>query len=432
MNWNHWATSVQFSIYGMPCLRKESMLLSCTLSPFFNMAPKRLSSGPSTPKTKKTKLSNGQTSLHTFFRSPFNSAEEPASHESAAEVQDRVLAEQLAQKEGIDVETAKRLEASWRNIRASRSGGSAIDPIEIDQVDQVSSGLAVAAASVSEITPKKPTSHRSHVASGSKPIQAFMSTVSHSINVTPRASASSHYPDLSVDPTAFVIDGKSPWSPLTQAPYSFLVHALSTLSQTRSRILILNTLTNYLRLVSLYDPPSLLPSLYLLSNTIAPPYLSVELGLGPSIISKAIQQVSGLTSAALNKLYRSLGDPGDVAFTAKSSVRTLIPHPALSIQGVYDALLQISRAQGQGAAKTKLSLVEKLLLSAKEEEPRYLVRTLCQNLRVGAVRYVNIDISYEIDLKGTQEHNHLRFSAGHGILSSRSIGVYASQVVCLP
>ncbi|KAF8532289.1 ATP-dependent DNA ligase [Gautieria morchelliformis] len=164
------------------------------------------------------------------------------------------------------------------------------------------------------------------------------------------------------------------------------VEALSTLSQTRSRILILNTLTNYLRLISLYDPPSLLPSLYLLSNTLAPPYLSVELRLGMTIISRLIQQVSGLTSAALSKLYRSLGDPGDVTFAAKPSVRTLIPHSALTVLGVYGTMLKISRAQGQGAAKIKQSLVEKLLLSAKGEESRYLVCTLFQNLRVGAVR----------------------------------------------
>lgn len=354
----------------------------------FSMAPKRLadSSGPSTPRAKKTKLSTGQTSLDSFFRSPSKAKEDPlaGNHDIVAESQDRSLAEQLAQKEGINLETAKRLEATWKNSRAS--GSSAIDPIEVD-MDKVSSGLTVGTTSLLIFTPKKSPNHpRGQVASGSQTMNKASLSTSRSINVTPRCSASSNYPDLSVDPTNFVIEGNSPWSPLTQTPYSFLVHALLTLSQTRSRILIINTLTNYLRLISLYDPPSLLPSLYLLSNTIAPPYLSVELGLGPSVISKAIQQVSGLTSAALNKLSRSLGDPGDVAFTAKSSVRTLFPHAALTVQGVYDTLLQISRAQGQGAAKVKLSLVEKLLLSAKGEEPRYLVRTLCQNLRVGAVR----------------------------------------------
>lgn len=84
--------------------------------------------------------------------------------------------------------------------------------------------------------------------------------------------------------------------------------------------------------------------------------------------------------------YNSLGDAGDVAFEAKSSVRTLIPHPPLLIKGVYDSLLRIAHFKGNGAAKQKQSIAEKLLVASKGEEPRYLVRTFAQHLRVGAVR----------------------------------------------
>ncbi|KAF9501903.1 ATP-dependent DNA ligase [Pleurotus eryngii] len=169
-------------------------------------------------------------------------------------------------------------------------------------------------------------------------------------------------------------------------PYSFLAHALSELSSTRSRISILNILTNAIRVIIECHSPSLLPAIYLLSNTLSPPYSSVELGLGPSVISKAIQHVSGLSSAALKRLYTSTGDVGDVAFQAKSKVRTLVPHPSLTAPVVYSTLLQISKCAGQGAAAKKQGLVERLLVSAKGEEVRYLVRTLSQNLRVGAVR----------------------------------------------
>ena len=67
-------------------------------------------------------------------------------------------------------------------------------------------------------------------------------------------------------------------------------------------------------------------------------------------------------------------------------MRTLFPHPSLLITGVYDALRKIADAKGSGAGKQKQGIVERLLVSAKGEEIRYLVRTLCQNLRVGAVR----------------------------------------------
>lgn len=196
---------------------------------------------------------------------------------------------------------------------------------------------------------------------------------------------SPQYPNLSVDPAGFVLDTCF-WPTSTQAPYSFLVHALCALSATRSRIAILNILTNALQALARYHPPSLLPSLYLLSNSLAPPYVPVELGLGPSIISKAIQHVSGITPAALKRLYNQTGDPGDVAFLAKCNVRTLVPHAPLSIQGVYDTLLSIAHVKGKGAVTQKQAMVEKLLVAAKGEETRYLVRTLSQHIRVGAVR----------------------------------------------
>ncbi|KZV63805.1 ATP-dependent DNA ligase, partial [Peniophora sp. CONT] len=193
------------------------------------------------------------------------------------------------------------------------------------------------------------------------------------------------YPVLSVDPALLNID-VCPWRPDTPAPYAFLAHALSTLSNTKSRIAIINTLTNTLRHMIRHHPPSVLPALYLLSNALSPPYMSVELGLGPSIISKAIQDVSGLTSAALKKLYNATGDAGDVAFEAKAKVRTLIPHPPLLVTSLYTSLLKIANAKGSGAAKAKQQIVEKLLVAAKGEEARFLVRTLAQHIRVGAVR----------------------------------------------
>ncbi len=188
---------------------------------------------------------------------------------------------------------------------------------------------------------------------------------------------------LDVDPIAYEPQLQPTMS---KAPFGLLTHAFVALSQTRSRIAILNILTNVLRTIIHKYPSSLLPSVYLLSNSLKPQFIPVELGLGSSVISRAIQQISGLSSTALRKLYNSTGDPGDVAFAAKSNLRTLIPHPPLTIPYVYESLLKIAGCKGQGAAKDKQKIVEKLLLAASGEEVRYLTRTLCQNLRVGAVR----------------------------------------------
>jgi DNA ligase-1 len=189
---------------------------------------------------------------------------------------------------------------------------------------------------------------------------------------------------LDIDPTHY--DPASQPSNSPHAPYSLLTHALVALSQTRSRIAIINILTNLMQTIISKHPSSLLPAVYLLSNSLGPQFIPIELGLGSSIISHSIQQISGLSSATLKRMYNNTGDPGDVAFQAKSNIRTLVPHAPLTVPYVYQSLLRISRCKGSGAGKEKQKVVEKLLLAANGEEVRYLTRTLYQNLRVGAVR----------------------------------------------
>ena len=197
---------------------------------------------------------------------------------------------------------------------------------------------------------------------------------------------SSNFLPLDINPTAYDPSPRPQSSRSINAPYALLTHAFVSLSQTRSRVAIINILTNVLQTIILHYPTSLLPAVYLLSNSLGPQFIPIELGLGASIISRSIQQISGLSAAALRRLYNTTGDVGDVAFAAKSNVRTLVPHAPLTVPYVYQSLLEIARCGGQGAGKEKQKIVEKLLLSASGEEIRYLTRTLSQNLRVGAVR----------------------------------------------
>ncbi|KAJ1309690.1 hypothetical protein OPQ81_006455 [Rhizoctonia solani] len=204
--------------------------------------------------------------------------------------------------------------------------------------------------------------------------------------IDPNANPLLFTPDLSVDPLNFSLT-PCPWNTDFPAPYAFLAHALVTLSSTRSRISITNSLVNTLRLLIRYDARrSLLPALYMLSNSLAPSYEGVELNIGPSMVSKAIQSVSGISPGTLRTMFHKLGDAGDVAFNAKSSLRTLRPVPPLQLASVHADLLKISALKGQASTKQKQSIVERLLVAARGEEVRYLVRMLSLNLRVGAVR----------------------------------------------
>jgi len=171
----------------------------------------------------------------------------------------------------------------------------------------------------------------------------------------------------------------STWS-TGRTPYAFLTHAFILINSTRSRLKIVDCLVNTLRVVTYHDPTSLLPLVWLTTNAIAPPFEGIELNLGGAVISKALKNVSGLTQGALKGLYDKWGDIGDVAFEAKMAVRTLVAPQPLTVRGVYSTLREIARAKGTGSGETKRRLVEKLLVSAKGEEVRYIGRTLVQHV----------------------------------------------------
>ncbi|MDI1484984.1 MAG: hypothetical protein OHK93_000118 [Ramalina farinacea] len=194
---------------------------------------------------------------------------------------------------------------------------------------------------------------------------------------------------LTFDPSKYLPQLKQHWAKEGGvASYGLLTRCFVLVNSTQSRIKIVDTLVNFLRTIIEGDPDSLLPTVWLTTNAISPPYISLELGLGGSAISKALKKTCLLNNAGLKSLYDKHGDAGDVAFEAKKrqSVTLRKPKP-LSIKGVFESLVKIANSKGTGSQEFKQRIVERLLQDAQgPEESRYLVRTLCQHLRIGAVK----------------------------------------------
>ncbi|KAL0939720.1 DNA ligase [Colletotrichum truncatum] len=194
---------------------------------------------------------------------------------------------------------------------------------------------------------------------------------------------------LTFDPSEFIPQLKEHWdTDGGHASYAFLTRCFVLVNGTQSRIKIVDTLVNCIRVLIEADPDSLLPAVWLATNAISPPYISLELGLGGSAISKALKQVCGLDSRALKTIYDKYGDAGDVAFEAKKKQSFTLRKPKpLTIKAVYQSLVKIANSQGQGSGEAKQRIVDRLLQDARGgEESRYIVRTLCQHLRIGAVK----------------------------------------------
>ncbi|OJJ85596.1 putative DNA ligase I [Aspergillus glaucus CBS 516.65] len=194
---------------------------------------------------------------------------------------------------------------------------------------------------------------------------------------------------LAFDAASYAEELQSHWAAEGgDATYALLTRAFVLANATTSRIRIVDTLVNFLQVLIKGDPSSVLPAVWLATNSISPPYKEVELGLGGSSISKALKKVYGLNSQGLKALYDRHGDAGDVAFEAKKKQSFTLARPKpLKIKGVYESLLKAAMSKGQGSQETKQRIVEKLLQDARgAEESRYIVRTLVQNLRIGAVK----------------------------------------------
>lgn len=188
---------------------------------------------------------------------------------------------------------------------------------------------------------------------------------------------------LTFDPAKYIPQLQASWAAEGgDASYALLTRCFVLVNGTQSRIKIVDTLVNCIRLLIEGDPSSLLPAVWLATNAISPPYISMELGLGGSAISKALKQACGLDSRALKALYDKVGDPGDVAFEAKKKQSFTLRKPKpLAIKGVFQSLVKIAKAQGPGSGDVKQRIVDRLLQDARGgEESRYIVRTLCQHV----------------------------------------------------
>lgn len=194
---------------------------------------------------------------------------------------------------------------------------------------------------------------------------------------------------LTFEPSTYIVELQKHWATDSgDATYALLTRGFVLINSTTSRIKIVDTLVNLLRILIEGAPDSLLPTVWLATNSFAPPYLPSELGLGGSAISKAFKSIYGLNSQGLKTLYNKHGDAGDVAFEAKKRQSFTLKKPKpLTIKSVYQSLLKIARSKGPGSQETKQRIVERLLQDTRgAEESRYVVRTLVQHLRIGAVK----------------------------------------------
>ena len=161
--------------------------------------------------------------------------------------------------------------------------------------------------------------------------------------------------------------GKDPhpdWTPGAPVPYAALCTTFSKIEMTTKRLEILAHCSLFLRQVLRLTPNDLLPTIQLMINKLAADYAGIELGIGESLIMKAIGESTGRSLQVIKADQNEIGDLGLVAAKSRSNQPTMFKPKALSVRGVHQGLMAIATVQGDGAQSRKIAGIKKLLSSA--------------------------------------------------------------------
>ncbi|CAJ1979233.1 unnamed protein product [Sphenostylis stenocarpa] len=190
-------------------------------------------------------------------------------------------------------------------------------------------------------------------------------------------------PQLKKKPSSFDPASVTAWEKGQPVPFLFLALAFDMISQESGRIVITDIVCNVLRTVMHLTPEDLVPVVYLSVNSIAPAHEGLELGIGESIISKALAEAYGRNEGWIKTQYQKKGDLGLVAKESRSSQRMMRKPEALTIRKVFNTFRLIAKESGKDSQDKKKSHVKALLVAATDCEPQYLIRLLQAKLRIG-------------------------------------------------
>ncbi|KAK7064244.1 DNA ligase [Favolaschia claudopus] len=195
------------------------------------------------------------------------------------------------------------------------------------------------------------------------------------------------------------VDIKGGWKTGDPVPYAALTKTFALIEATTKRLEKTALLTSFLYLVIQRsadgDYKSLLQAVYLCINRLSPDYIGVELGIGESLLIKAIGESSGRNIATVKADLKKEGDLGLVAMNSKNSQRVLFKPKPLTLSFVFANLRDIALTSGHSSQAKKVSIITKLLAACQDFEAKYIVRSLEGKLRIGnAERSVIIALAH--------------------------------------
>ncbi|XP_035694536.1 DNA ligase 1-like [Branchiostoma floridae] len=173
------------------------------------------------------------------------------------------------------------------------------------------------------------------------------------------------------------------WAKDKTVPYLALAKTFEAIEEVRARLKITEILCNFFRSVIALTPDDLVQCVYLCLNKVGPAYEGLELGIGETVLMKAIAEATGRKMAQIKTDAQEKGDLGIVAETSRSTQRTMFAPPKLTVRGVFNKLKEISTIKGNDVMTKKINFIKGMFVACRQSEARYLIRSLGGKLRIG-------------------------------------------------
>ncbi|CDZ97611.1 dna ligase i [Phaffia rhodozyma] len=208
------------------------------------------------------------------------------------------------------------------------------------------------------------------------------------------------------------------WGPTDPVPYAALIHCFMKIEGTTKRLEILKYLTEFLVLVVERAAPAvegsalavgknaetasskvkaggnaakggetgaegLLKVIYLCLNRLCPDYQGLELGIGESILIKAIGESTGRAVAKVKTDLKKEGDLGMVAMNSRANQPTMFKPKPLTVPFVFSRLTDIAYSTGKDSMSKKINIIKQMLSACQGSEAKFIIRSLEGKLRIG-------------------------------------------------
>lgn len=173
------------------------------------------------------------------------------------------------------------------------------------------------------------------------------------------------------------------WKRGQKVPYLAVARTFEKIEEDSGRLKNIETLSNLLRSVILLSPDDLQCCVYLCLNQLGPAYEGLELGVGETVLMKAVAQATGRQLDKIKAEAQDKGDLGLVAESSRSNQRTMFAPANLTARGVFSKLKEIANMSGNSAMNKKIDIIKGLFVACRFSEARFIVRSLAGKLRIG-------------------------------------------------